>query len=446
MEMTPAPSDTKLAGSRIKGLNCPNCGAALTIRGFEHTLTVVCPNCLSILDAKDPNLQILQKFKQKIRIEPLIPLGSRGNWRGVVYEVIGFQVRTVSADGEDFSWSEYLLFNPYKGFRYLTEYHGHWNDVRTLRALPGAAGGALRLRPNVTYDQTVFLHFSTAQVKTTYVLGEFPWQVQRGETCVGKDFIAPPKILSCEQTPAESVWSIGVYVGGAEVWQSFKLPGQPPRPVGVYLNQPSTLALASRELWTWYGIFTLLALTVMMMGYMLSANQQVFQDDYTFPPSARQEASFVTPVFDLKGRTSNVEISTKTNLSNNWTYFNYALINADTGQAFDFGREVSYYSGRDSDGAWTEGGKNDTATLPGIVSGRYYLRVEPEMSAGAEPVRYQITVRRDVPRSSWFWLIAFLLIIPPVLTSFKRLSFERRRWVESDYAPVASSGGGGDDD
>jgi hypothetical protein len=269
--------------------------------------------------------------------------------------------------------------------------------------------------------------------------------VQRGETCAGRDYIAPPKILSCEQTPAESVWSIGVYISGAEVWQAFKLKGEPPRPVGVYLNQPSKLALASKELWSWWAVFTLLALSVMMLGYILSADEKVFRDDFTFPANgARQEASFVTPEFELKGRTSNVEVSTTTNLSNNWIYLNYALINADTGQAFDFGREVSYYAGRDSDGAWTEGSQNDKATLPEIVSGKYYLRVEPEVAAGAAPVRYEITVRRDVPRSSWFWLIAFLLMIPPALTSFRRLSFERQRWAESDYAPVSSSGG--DDD
>ena len=32
-----------------------------------------------------------------------------------------------------YQWREYLLFNPYHGFRYLTEYAGHWNVVSTLR-------------------------------------------------------------------------------------------------------------------------------------------------------------------------------------------------------------------------------------------------------------------------------------------------------------------------
>ena len=34
-----------------------------------------------------------------------------------------------------------------------------------------------------------------------------------------------------------------------------------------------------------------------------------------------------------------------TNLINNWAYFNLTLINETTGDAFDFGREVSYYAG-----------------------------------------------------------------------------------------------------
>jgi hypothetical protein len=332
--MTPASSTTRIAGSTVKGLNCPNCGAALQIRGFEHTLTVVCPQCLSVLDAKDPNLQVLQKFESKTRIAPLIPLGSRGLWQGTVYEAIGYQQRSTEAGGTVYSWGEYLLFNPYKGFRYFTEYNGHWNDVRTLRALP-KPGFALSAKPHVTFAGTSYTHFATAQASTTYVLGEFPWQVRRGESVAAKDYVAPPKILSSESTPSETVWSIGEYVGGAEVWQAFKLPGAPPRPIGVYLNQTNPLVERSKELWRLYRIFLLIAFALLLAGYLFSGNQEVFSQRYSFGGAIQPEASFVTPAFDLKGRTTNVEISTKTDLANNWTYFNYALINEETGQAYD---------------------------------------------------------------------------------------------------------------
>jgi hypothetical protein len=433
--MTPASSTTRIPGSTVKGLNCPNCGAALQIRGFEHTLTVVCPQCLSVLDAKDPNLQVLQKFESKTRIAPLIPLGSRGLWHGTVYETIGYQQRSTEAGGTVYSWGEYLLFNPYKGFRYFTEYNGHWNDVRTLRALP-QPGFAIGRKPHVNFAGTSYTHFATAQASTTYVLGEFPWQIRRGESVAAKDYVAPPKILSSEATPSETVWSIGEYVSGAEVWQAFKLPGAPPRPLGVYLNQPNPLVEKSKGLWRLYRIFLLIAFALLLAGYVFSGNQEVFRQHYAFAAGVQPEASFVTPAFDLKGRTTNVEISTKTDLANNWTYFNFALINEETGQAYDFGREVSYYTGRDSDGSWSEGAPSDTATISAVPAGRYYLRVEPEMDRNSRSVDYEIRVRRDVPRSSWFWFVAILLLIPPAWTTFRRFSFESQRWRESDYAPT----------
>ncbi len=94
--------------------------------------------CLSVLDASTPEVEILQKFQGKTQIKPTIPLGTRGKIGGTQYEVIGFQVRQV-ADGDDtYAWDEYLLFNPYQGFRYLTEYNGHWNFVHVETALPEA--------------------------------------------------------------------------------------------------------------------------------------------------------------------------------------------------------------------------------------------------------------------------------------------------------------------
>jgi hypothetical protein len=176
----------------------------------------------------------------------------------------------------------------------------------------------------------------------------------------------------------------------------------------------------------------------MVAGYLLSGGKQVFSDNYHFSRGARTEMSFVTPVFHLEGRMSNVELTTKTNLGNSWAYFNYALINDETGQSWDFGREVSYYSGRDSDGSWSEGSREDDVTLSNIPSGRYYLRVEPELDPALSLLDYSIAVRRDVAVPGWFWFIAVLLFVPPAVTAFRRFSFERRRWAESDYAPVSS--------
>ncbi len=432
------------APAQVKALNCPSCGAAVTIRAFQHTLSVVCANCLSILDAKDPNLQVLQQFQARVRLEPLIPLGTRGKLRGDPYEVVGFQVRTITADGEQFSWSEYLLFNPYKGFRYLTEYQGHWNDVVTLRNLPEVDTSGQRPVAKLLGER--YNHYQTATAETTYVLGEFPWQAQVGDQVATMDFISPPRILSREGAESETVWSLGEYMSGGRVWEAFQLPGSPPPARGVFANQPSPYAGKVGSAWALYGILTLLLVAVGLAFFTFSGRQRVFRESYSFSPRAGAEASFVTDVFELKGRTSNVAVTASTDLANNWAYFSFALINADTGQAYDFGREVSHYYGSDSDGAWTEGGPKDTAVIPAVPAGRYYLRVEPEMNAGASGMRYELTVRRDVPSLSFLWMAAGLLLIPPVVTSIRAVVFSQRRWQESDYASTGSDDGDSGDD
>jgi len=434
----------------VKGLNCPNCGAALEIRGFEHTLSVVCVNCLSVLDAKDPNFRVLQTFQERERIQALIPLGSRGKLHGDTYEAIGFQVRTIEVDGILYSWHEYLLFNPFKGFRYLTQYNGHWNDVKTLKAVPTPTSA--KGKPAMSLLGENYLHFQTAQAETTYVMGEFPWQVKVGEKSTVQDFISPPRMLSAETTGDEVVWSLGEYWTGARVWEAFKLGGHPPAAVGTFANQPSPHEDKAKGVWV-----TCLALLVMLavlafLCVTFFGQEEVFRQSYSFSPNRSGEASLVTPVFALKGRTSNVELSIRTDLSNNWAFFNFALINEQTGQAYDFGREVSYYSGRDSDGSWTEGNSGDTALIPSVPPGRYYLRVEPEMDPQtaalnrAVSMRYELRLRRDVPAFSYFLIAALLLLVPPAMVTLRAAGFERARWAESDHAPVASSSSSDGDD
>jgi hypothetical protein len=423
----------------VKALDCPNCGGTVQLRGMAHTLTVVCIQCLSVLDAKDPGLRVLQKFQARERIRPLIPLGTRGKLHGTAYEVIGFQAREIEVDGVAYQWREYLLFNPYKGFRYLSEYNGHWNDIVTLKGLPQRT--KVRGRPAAKWLDRTFRHFQTATARTVYVMGEFPWRVQVGETVRVSDYVAPPFLLSSEEYPGEITWSEGEYRTGKFVWEHFNLPGSPPVAYGVFANQPSPHDGRVASVWKfWLAMMGLLFL-VLCLTMLLMQNKVVFERTYSFSSAVGGEQSFVTPVFEIEGRDSNVEVETRTNLDNQWMYVGFALINDETGEAWDFGREISYYHGRDSDGSWSEGSRTDAATLSPIPAGRYYLRVEPESDPAQRwSIQYQIIVRRDVPGYWMFGLGIFLLLIPPVVVTIRRHKFESARWAESDYAPS------GDDD
>lgn len=416
-----------------KALNCPHCGAAITLRALGQAVSVVCESCHSILDAKDPNLQILQTFAKTTSVDrPLIPLGTRGKIRGTDYEAIGFQRRSIEVEGIPYFWHEYVLFNPYKGFRYLTEYQGHWNDVAICKEQPIADLSGLEAK----YLGETYRHFQTADATTDFVLGEFPWQVGVGDQATVTDFVRPPRVLSREKTPDEMSWSIGEYLQGKDVWSAFHLAGSPPDAIGVYENQPSPVNANIKTMWLAFAAFVLVLL-VLMIGFEIQAKREpAFTSSYTLNRGeTKGEASFVTDTFELTGRTSDVEITTSAPVQNNWIYLNYALINQDSGEAWDFGREVSYYSGYDSDGAWSEGSQTDSAIVPSVPPGRYYLRIEPEADQRHSAITYSVSVKRDVPVIGFYGIGLLVLLIPPIILTLRSVSFERARWSESDHPP-----------
>ncbi len=433
------PLPSQPAKPQVKALHCPQCGGAITLRSFQQAVTVVCENCHSILDAKDPTLKILQQFQAITgELKPLIPLGTRGKLRGTDYEVIGFQRRSIESDGVRYDWHEYLLFNPYKGFRYLSEYQGHWNDISVCKNLPTVRSSIVS---TANYLGENFRHFQTADATTGYVIGEFPWQVRVGERAVVTDYVHPPHLLSCEQSSGETTWSVGEYIYPQEIWKAFSLPGQPPEPVGIFENQPAPSTVSLKTVWVAFIALSIFLLGLMAFTDMVASKDQVFTASYRLAPGpVKGEPSFVTDVFELKGRDSNVEVKTSANVSNSWIYLNYALISQDTGRAWDFGREVSYYYGRDSDGSWTEGSGRDRVIVPSVPAGHYYLRIEPESDARHPAISYTVTVTRDVPVFSFYGWAFLALLVPAALISLKALSFERQRWAESDHPILQSSG------
>jgi hypothetical protein len=423
---------------KVGSLNCPNCGAGIQLRGFEYTQNVICDSCHAVLDATDPNLTILQKFKDKHdKTRPKIPLGTRGQWHGAQWEAIGFQRRRITVDGTNYSWDEYLLFNPYKGFRYLTEYEGHWNDVIVLRTLPteASAGG----RPTASLHGETFRAFQTATAYTDVVLGEFPWQVRVGDKVVAQDFVSPPRMLSSERTDDEVTWSLGEYVAGDRIWQAFKLPGSAPTPVGVYANQPSPTAGRSSLYWKAFGLFAAALFALFVVRMATASNAPVFTTEHRFTPGARDTVAFVTETFTVAGHTSGLDIKTEANVAQSWIVLGMTLVDANTGQTIDFGREVSYYYGSDEDGAWTEGSTVDRVRIPAVPAGTWFLRIEADGPATGPSIDYTISVRRDVASPLFFGLALVAMLLPAIFVSIRSASFETRRWAESDYAPKSSS-------
>ena len=423
--------------TKAAGLNCPSCGASLTLSTAGWSVTIACPTCGAVLDAQDPNLRILQRQQERIVVQPRIAMGTRGNWKGLPWDVVGCQQVTITVEGTDYSWMEYVCFNPFHGFMYLTDYQGHWNVVEKLKRRPEEDAGT---KDAIAFNGLTFKHFQSASAVTTFALGEFPWEVNVGDTVRAHDYISPPFLLSAESTDAETTWSLGTYTDGKALARAFNMGGNLRSPVGVFANEPNPhIASAGTVGRTFRYLF--MALVVMLVANVAMARKDtVFSGQFDFDRTKGDTTAFVTDPFELKGRNSNIDVRIETDLENDWMYLNLAFIEETTGQALDVGRQVSYYHGQDSDGSWTEGSRNDHFRLGAVPSGQYILRVAPEGDAtSTQPVRYKLIVKRDVPQYLFYFLALLALAIPAMLSYAPRASFEQRRWAESDHAPVSSS-------
>ena len=418
-------------------LSCPSCGAAILLHTQGWSSTVVCASCGSVLDANDPNLAILQRHANAVTVESNLPLGSRGTWSGAQWDVVGFQQVTITVDEVNYSWKEYVCFNPYRGFMYLSEYMGHWNVIEKLRRRPSVQSGT---RPTAQLDGITYRHFQSARATTTFALGEFPWELRVGDTIGAKDFVAPPYMLSAEASDGETTWSRGTYTPNDVIRKAFNVEGSWTQPVGIFANQPNPYSGWANSVGKMLAVFVLALAVTLMINLALAANENVFDQSFVFDRADSTTAAIVTAPFELKGHTSRVQVDMNANVNNDWVFFTLSLINEQTGETREFSEQLSYYSGRDEDGNWSEGNKRESVDVPAVPPGRYFLRIAPEGGeASVSSVTYSVRVTRDVPSLLFYLFAALALVVPGLLALIPSASFESRRWNESDYAPDTSS-------
>lgn len=183
---------------QAKGFKCPNCGGPVNLELPGKSQIIRCPYCSSILEPGHDVLKLKEKYNEKFSHKMWIQLGAEGTLAGIKFKCVGMVVRGDDDGGE---WSEYLLFNPYYGYRYLIESMGHWTLVEQAPGLgfdksgrPGWYGPTGKIKIGGK-ELKYFTHYK-ATVKS--IIGEFPWQATIGELNDVTEYINPPYAASCE--------------------------------------------------------------------------------------------------------------------------------------------------------------------------------------------------------------------------------------------------------
>ncbi|MEA2568941.1 MAG: hypothetical protein QOI24_942 [Acidobacteriota bacterium] len=444
-------------GARIttEKLSCSNCGGPLQLVAPDATERVVCPNCGGIHDVADGGLRYLNALAKK-GPQPRIPLGRKGTVDGEEWIVAGFMQRFVTFD-QKYYWTEYLLFNAKtKSFGWLVDSDEHWSIAR---AIPSAeVSDPLRndAASSVTYKGKKFKVFQDAKATVSYVVGEFFWRVEVGETSRAVDYIAPPegitKEISGGKNSREVNYTLARYLPVADVEKAFGVKSLP-RPSKVGMIQPYVGHNIG-------GVFAALVIALFVIAFLLAVTRsrtEVLREslDLTGESSwgepvansnaAQPARAFFTKPFNLTGK--NLRVEAYSPVTNSWVYVAGDIVNEKSGLLEGFDLPVEFYEGYDGGEHWSEGSRTKTVFLSALPAGSYAMRLEAQWPAGSPP-SVMVRVTEGVFRWSHFFLALILITIPAIMLAFRRFTFEASRWSESMYTQMGTlrSASEGDDD
>ena len=437
-----APQPGREKKVHIEKLSCSKCGGPLNLVAPDQAQRVICPNCGAIHDVAEGNLRYLETlgtggWKTKI------PLGSRGTINGSEYAVAGAMKRSVTFD-QKYYWTEYLLFNPAKGFRWLVDSDHHWSFVEPI------AAGDIVSPPEalwITWQGKTFKIFQDATATVERVLGEFYWKVAVDEKVRALDYIAPPEGITAEYSgkgrDTELNYSHGTYMPVADVEKAFGV-SDLTRPTKIGWLQPNPYGERFAPLWMKLSL-ALLVLAI-IIGIARSGSE-AFNDMVYFGSSAvstsptPQQAQWggsdprhvvFTQPFKLTGG-RNLKIEGYSEVDNAWMYVVGDVINEQGAIVDSFQLPIEYYHGYD-DGNWSEGSRTRDTYLAALPAGNYSMRLEGEwdITKITEP-KVHLKVDQGSFRWLYFWLAFLLLTIPPVLLELRSVAFEGNRWGDAMF-------------
>lgn len=418
-------------------MGCPNCGGPLSLTAPDKSERVTCPNCRSMLDVNQGNLKFLHALQPSPTSDQfLLKIGSEGTFAGdVKFKIIGRMVRNVRIDGVDYFWHEYLLYNPMVGFRWLVHSDNHWNFVEPVNVADVQAPQFVGKGAKAYYDGGGFKIFQDATARVRFVEGEFYWKVTIGESVRAVDYVSAPLMLSQESSQNEINWSVGVYMTNAEIEEAFGITDLP-KPWSVAPNQPFT----GRFWYTWAALplLFLIVLSIFLLPFT-SIKSTVLSEQITLPPmtNATQPQTIFSQPFEIKGN-RNVRISASAPVSNSWADLDVDLINDQSQDVESVNIPIEFYSGTDSDGAWTEGGQSQDATMSSLPPGRYTLRIEGTWQSWQQSMPVTVKVEQGVSRGVNFFCALIILLIVPAFGLIRKMSFETKRWSESMFTVTES--------
>ena len=334
----------------LKTIECPSCGGTLELRAAGYSTHYVCLYCGSELDLTDNSAKLIAEHVEAAKALH-IPLGTKGVINGIEWIAVGHLDKN---DGWD-QWEEFLLFNPYHGYRWLVLTQSGWSFGTPILSQPASPQSDTFSfegdRFNRCYD------FATSKIESA--LGEFYWRVKRGDKVKSTSYVGGGRVLSCEVTRDEYNWTLEEFISSESIARAFGIEdtGQYPEIGDVPSpHQPNPYGDRATN---WFLFAAIAFAAGLLLSVVLSYEGEAFAQQYQVNPSST-ERDFTVGTFEITGRTRPVTITSRGEPgNNNWMYVEYTLTNETTGEEIFAGRSLEYYYGSD----WKEDDRTRTIKM-----------------------------------------------------------------------------------
>jgi len=420
---------------------CGGYSSSLSITNDE-TKNLVCKSCGTLHVIKksivyDGEFRVDEIHKNKFQnSNSTIPTDTKLTLKGIDFEVVGVLKK---AEGNAYTWQEYYLYNAKVGYRFLTEYQGHWTFLEEIDDIKLVKEQSHNNK--AVYDHDYYRLFSQYHASIKGANGEFPIDLLKVPKTLVKEYILPPFLITSEKGDSKKHWFKGEYLAVEELDEALQRKIRLPESFDVGVLEPYKPKIRFTEL---MQISVVAVVILLIIQVYFSTSELVFEKNFytetinemrTVSSGYDSSKVYISPSFQLKNGNANVEFTLDANVDNNWLETDIVLVNDKTGDEYNVSMGVEFYSGIEDGESWTEGDHETNSLIEKVPEGFYHLEISPSTTFPNLVSNFTLRVHRGVAVYGGFLLILLLLSIYPAISYYQEKTFEYRRWQSSDYSP-----------
>lgn len=406
----------------MHSFTCTKCNTETSIDVSYDIASFGCSNCNSLFTVANGTLGFQKKFQYE-PVSSILPVGLKGNFDGVEYEIIGVLIKRIV--DSIFYMREYTLKSKKGDYLYLSEADGHWILLEDV-----TSEISIEERPDTVVFRDIeheIYGYSASQIVGVH--GFFDSEISDDDVRA-LEYIKPPYILSREIVKTEKTIFYGRHISKSQIKRIFNY-NQLPSQSGRGIVQPFYFDFYNTAI-----IFVVAILLILGTNMFLNEERTspvVLNTELNFAEYASKE--FVSPSFELKGGSAPLHVRLASNVNNSWAYAGVSLVNENTNEERFAEKNIEYYFGYTEGEHWTEGSQGDNFYICGVGPGKYHLVITPSHQ-DTDTNNSSISVSAEwASASNWnFGVCITILVVLFILIYFWSNHFEKMRWADSEYS------------